>query len=88
MLHRWGEDGTYGWRPNIVGTVYGVYGLEFTVVDGAYSISGTLSNTNRAGVNPTPVRAVYFNASQSNSIYTANGHVYPLSLALNFIIKA
>ena len=30
---------------------------------------------------------IKFNASDSNSIYTNNGHVYPLSLALNFIIK-
>ena len=29
-----------------------------------------------------------FNASSSNSIYTDSGKVYPLSLALNFIIKA
>lgn len=28
-----------------------------------------------------------FNANNSNSIYTDNGKVYPLSLALNFIIK-
>ena len=29
-----------------------------------------------------------FDASRSNSIYTDSGKVYPLSLALNFIIKA
>ena len=29
----------------------------------------------------------YFNASNSNSVYTNSGKVYPLSLALNFIIK-
>ena len=29
-----------------------------------------------------------FNASNSNSIYTDSGKVYPLSLALNFIIKS
>ena len=30
---------------------------------------------------------LYFNASNSNAIYTNNGHVYPASIALNFIIK-
>ena len=29
-----------------------------------------------------------FNANSSNAIYTDNGHVYQLSLALNYIIKA
>lgn len=29
-----------------------------------------------------------FSANNSNSIYTDNGKVYPLSLALNYIIKA
>lgn len=29
-----------------------------------------------------------FDASDSNSIYTDSGHVYPQSLALNYIIKA
>lgn len=29
-----------------------------------------------------------FHASNSNSVYTDSGKVYPLSLALNFIIKA
>lgn len=28
-----------------------------------------------------------FNAYDSNAVYTDNGRVYPLSLALNFIIK-
>lgn len=31
--------------------------------------------------------ALEFNASNSNSIYTDNGKVYPASIALNFIIK-
>lgn len=32
-------------------------------------------------------RLTSFNASNSNSVYTNSGKVYPLSLALNFIIK-
>ena len=31
---------------------------------------------------------INFNANNSNSIYTDSGKVYPLSLALNFIIKS
>ena len=29
----------------------------------------------------------HFNANNSNAVYTDSGHVYPLSCALNFIIK-
>ena len=32
--------------------------------------------------------AISIDASRSNSVYTNSGKVYPLSLALNFIIKA
>ena len=28
-----------------------------------------------------------FNAHNSNSAYTDNGHIYPLSLCLNYIVK-
>ena len=31
---------------------------------------------------------IRFNAHNSNSVYTDSGKVYPLSLALNFIIKS
>lgn len=32
-------------------------------------------------------RGLSLNANTSNAVYTNNGHVYPYSLALNYIIK-
>ena len=45
------------------------------------SFSTVITNTSATGYTLT------FSASKSNSIYTDSGKVYPLSLALNFIIK-
>ena len=43
--------------------------------------------TNRGSSNGTTGN-ITFNAHDSNSVYTDSGKVYPLSLALNFIIKS
>lgn len=57
---------------------------------GAISAQSTLESSagltsNGVGFNERKLLA--FNANSSNSIYQDNGKVYPLSLALNFIIK-
>lgn len=54
-------------------------------VRGAFSVGDPI-NGGPEGVLKTTHWA-NFSASGSNSIYTDGGHVYPLSLALNFIIK-
>lgn len=40
-----------------------------------------------AGNSGNDKNILYFNASNSNSIYTDNGSIIPLSLALNYVIK-
>ena len=57
---------------------YGSYGA-FT-----YDEQG---NSGIGGGNAGPIIANYFNASNYNSVYTNSGKVYPLSLALNYVIK-
>ena len=54
-------------------------------VQGAFSV-GDLLNGGPEGLDATAYWANFI-ASGSSSIYTGSGHVYPLSLALNFIIK-
>lgn len=81
-----GEDGTYGWRPNIIG------GLSNPIMSGSAS-SGAFYVVNYGSTGTTvgngfTNNGVGFDAKNSNAIYTDSGHVYPLSLALNFIIKA
>ena len=87
MLHRRGEDGTYGWRPNINGYAYT---LTFAGANASGALSQIEFTANTGYVAGTSVGGIrnIFNAHNSNSIYVDNGKVYPLSLALNFIIKA
>lgn len=40
-----------------------------------------------AGGSQFQIGAIGIDASRASSVYTDNGHVYPLSCALNFIIK-
>lgn len=76
--------------PNITGSA------ERNIVDNVTSIySGALAITSpervmqfTSGGNTMKRTTLQFNASNSNSIYTDSGKVYPLSLALNFIIKS
>ena len=53
---------------------------------GAFANSYALSLQNAIG-SASYSATVDFKASNSNLIYTDNGHVYPASIALNFIIK-
>lgn len=77
--------------PNVIGMMT----LQYGAVPGLTHTSGAITNIfsdvatlgllwgdSRNGVQ------VNFNANWSNSVYTDSGKVYPLSLALNFIIKA
>ena len=71
-------------RPNVTGRWQskpisggGVSGAITAIAQG----NGSYAND---GIGPVTFE---FDASNSNSIYTDSGKVYPLSLALNFIIK-
>lgn len=75
--------------PNITGTVGfapgvlfndGVGALFRTQSANAYSVQGTSNQTAHHVLN--------MNLRSSNATYTDSGKVYPLSLALNFIIKS
>ena len=55
----------------------GAFSLDYI---SGHSITNSSSTVNK----PTQLN---FNANTSNNIYTDSGKVYPLSLALNFIIK-
>lgn len=75
--------------PNITGEtnmqfycVSGSDGYNGAVGSGSEIVNGTIP-----GGSNLPRRKILVDASQSNSVYTASGKVYPLSLALNFIIK-
>lgn len=71
--------------PNIKGSSY----TFFQNPSGAFAPQGTTMNPAIVG-SPSPVwyqGQLDFNASNSNSIYTDNGKVYPLSLALLPCIK-
>ena len=59
---------------------------RFISATGAMYVNGQ-STTNISSGSNTGYHGLNFAASRSNSIYADNGKVYPLSLALNFIIK-
>lgn len=80
--------------PNIIGS-YSVnpYDSVRTLINtpnGAYSTTygSNLESVEKQTKVYTPSTVVAFSATGSNSIYTNSGKVYPLSLALNFIIKS
>ena len=70
--------------------VNGIAGRTNSVVtNGALSIGPQYAGSHYDGSNPSGYYVtVSINAHNSNSIYTDSGKVYPLSVALNFIIKA
>lgn len=73
--------------PNINGSVVSGNIFNYAMWVGAFTC-GELSTGNiRSGQNNGVYQAT-FDAHNSNSIYTDSGKVYPLSLALNFIIKS
>ena len=53
----------------------------------AINNGSTVTSITNGSNSGTWCNKIVFNASSSNSIYTDSGKVYPLSLALNFIIK-
>ena len=79
--------------PNIKGgvesDVYGHLGAgsESTRQSGAITYIEKRSARGNIGTSASNVTSFTFNAHNSNSIYTDNGHVYPLSLALLPCIK-
>lgn len=72
--------------PNITGSV-SISTHGGSTPSGAL-LSGTATNAmaTHPSVQSNPL--IGFNAHTSNAVYTDSGKVYPLSLALNFIIKA
>lgn len=79
--------------PNINGQITSnVLGALFNITSntgtGAFTLSSfdkARSNYDTASMNRC--ETLSFSANSSNSVYTNSGHVYPQSLALNFIIK-
>lgn len=76
--------------PNIIGgpvTSGVVWKGSETVQAGALTAEYGLAGTNGPSDGGYKGIRLSLNASNSNSIYADNGHVYPASIALNFIIK-
>lgn len=71
--------------PNIIGSK----NLRFATADssGAFYVTDFSSNQNYTGGSSGGNGILRLDASRSNSVYTDSGHVYPASIALNFIIK-
>lgn len=73
--------------PNVTGGITTQLAQLAADADGAfYQGYGTTSYVNGRWES-SPPNHVLFSASQSSATYTDDGHVYPLSCALNFIIK-
>ena len=73
--------------PNITAKIEGVFTTSNPpTVSGAFSWSDNFVSVITAGGNYNR-GSLNFNAHNSNTVYTDSGKVYPLSLALNFIIK-
>ena len=76
--------------PNVTGEFFTWGKNEQASKTGIFSQSYTTPNYDFHANTPAGYEAYIGIASSLNrvsSIYTGNGHVYPLSLALNFIIK-
>ena len=74
--------------PNIIGSFEPDRGGPYnaSTASGAFSMAYSANNLGQYSTQTGQARFV-FNAHNSNSIYTDNGHVYPLSLALLPCIK-
>lgn len=68
--------------PNITGAI----DSNATAATGAFYM-GDETPYRTSPTDPYGSAVKYFDASRSNAVYTNSGKVYPLSLALNFIIK-
>lgn len=74
--------------PNIIGSFAPDRGGPYNAATASGAFSMYYSDNNRAQYSTETGQAGFnFNAHDSNSIYVDNGHVYPASIALNFIIK-
>lgn len=80
--------------PNIIGNAGSGVGTDGFAGD-VGTITGVFSSTSKHTVTGTfstsgsrTITALAFNANNSSSVFTNSGKVYPLSLALNFIIKS
>ena len=72
--------------PNITGSLTNFD--QGTKGSGAFYKSANYSAWNPGGDSDSGASDVYLDASRSDSTYTTNGNVYPLSLTLNYVIKA
>lgn len=73
-------------RPNVTSQGGRVADINYTTLfNGAFYNDGV----SKPGINGSANNSanLYFDASLSNSIYTDNGRVKPLSLVLNYTIK-
>lgn len=70
--------------PNIIGAIGTVINQPLT---SGMIYAGSAHGYVAGSASGWGIVEVYANASRSNSIYIDNGHVYPASIALNFIIK-
>ena len=78
--------------PNITG-LFDIYDANGYAMRGygtgaVYCTEGSYRQPAITSGSGSGMNAFNINSAYSNSIYTDSGHVYPLSLALNFIIKA
>lgn len=71
--------------PNITGKSARVF-MSGDPTSGAFYSENALNSQNDGSAS-VMFRYLGFNANSSNSVYTDSGHVYPASIALNFIIK-
>ena len=71
--------------PNVTGVLQGTTLNADFIASGAFTTQRIYQIAQGGGSYATYGNT--FNASGSNSIYTENGKVTPLSLSLNFIIK-
>ena len=71
--------------PNITGSIKN-FAMHITS-SGAFYAGANYSAWNPTGTTDNEAVYIYFDASRSDSTYTTNGNVYPLSLTLNYIIK-
>lgn len=73
--------------PNITGSIFNPVNTSGAFNTTPAPMEGKYYNNSGNITDRVSQYKVNFDASRSNSIYVGNGKVYPLSIALNFIIK-
>ena len=71
--------------PNVLGTMDSVVNILGIMQDGAFTKGNNTDTVVKSGYATTHI--FYFNAHNSNAIYTDNGKIAPLGLLSNYIIK-